>query len=60
MSLVDSRSDKIDNRDVVSGLAAGAKAVTEHEAQGGFEHRFIRLLKAGFLVEGNYGSDHPE
>jgi hypothetical protein len=36
MFLVDARSDEINNRDVVSGLAPGAKAIAEHETERGF------------------------
>jgi hypothetical protein len=33
-------------------LTSSAEAVAEHEAQRGFKHRFVRLLKAGFFVAG--------
>jgi hypothetical protein len=43
---------KFDDGDVVARLTASTKAVAEHEAKRSFEHRFISLLKTGFLVEG--------
>jgi hypothetical protein len=36
----------------VARLTPSAEAVAEHEAQRGFEHRFVRLLKASLFVEG--------
>jgi len=44
-------ADKFDDGDMVARLAASTKAVAEHEAKRSFEHRFISLLKTGFLVE---------
>jgi len=40
-----------DNGDVVPRLASGTETVAEHEAQGSLEHRFIGLLKTGFLIK---------
>jgi hypothetical protein len=51
MFLVDTRPDEINDRDVVSGLAPSAKTIAEHETERGFEHRFVGLLKASFLIE---------
>src|SRR6266478_6067236 len=33
-------------------LTTSTKAVTKHKAERSFQHRFIGLLKTGFLVEG--------
>lgn len=51
MFLIDARPNKFDNRDVVSWLTPGAIAIAEHETERGFEHRFVGLLKASFLIE---------
>ncbi len=48
---VNALADKFDDGDMVARLAASTKAVAEHEAKRSFEHRFISLLKTGFLVE---------
>jgi hypothetical protein len=37
-------SHEVDNCYVVTGLTTHAPPVTEHKAQGGFEHCFIGLL----------------
>src|ERR1700745_2945142 len=36
---------------MMAGLTASTKAVAEHESKRSFEHCFISMLKAGFLVE---------
>src|SRR5258708_28961141 len=49
---VNALADKFDNGDVMPRLAASTKAVAEHKSKRSFKHRFISLLKTGFLVEG--------
>ena len=51
MFLVDARSHKIDDGDVVARLTSRTESMAEHEPQRSFEHRFVGLLKAGFLVK---------
>jgi hypothetical protein len=36
---------------VVTRLACSAEPMTEHEAEGRFQHRLICLLKGGLFVE---------
>jgi hypothetical protein len=50
--LVAARPHEIDDCDVVDWLTPIAEAMAEHPTQRGFEHRFVRLLKASLLVEG--------
>lgn len=49
---VDALADKFDDGDMVARLTTSTKAVAEHKSKRSFEHRFISLLKTGFLVEG--------
>jgi hypothetical protein len=50
--LADAGPHEIDDCDVVAGLTPSSEAVAEHETQRGFEHRFVRLLKASLFVKG--------
>src|SRR6202042_2072767 len=43
---------RLDDHDVMPGLASGAESMTEHKAEGRLQHCFIRLLKAGLFIEG--------
>jgi hypothetical protein len=43
---------KFDDSDVMARHTSRAKAVAEHQAKRTFPHRFISLLQAGFLIEG--------
>nr|HEV7953834.1 hypothetical protein [Candidatus Acidoferrales bacterium] len=51
MFLVDVTADKFDNGNMMSWLAPNAGGVAEDKSQGGLKHRFVGLLKAGFLVK---------
>jgi len=51
MFLVDTRTHKIDDGDVVSRLTSRTESMTEHESEGRFEHCFVRLLKTSFFVK---------
>jgi hypothetical protein len=50
--LADAGPHEIDDCDVVAGLTASSEAAAEDETQRGFEHRFVRLLKASLFVKG--------
>jgi hypothetical protein len=52
MFLVDPLTHEFRNQDVVAGLTSDARTMTKHEAERSFEHRFVGLLQAGFIVEG--------
>ena len=52
MFLIDARSYKIDDGDVVPRLTSRAESMAEHEPQRSFEHCFVSLLKASFFVKG--------
>lgn len=52
MFLVNASSDEVDDGDVMPRLASGTETIAEHESQGCLEHRFIGLLKTGFLIKG--------
>lgn len=45
-------ANEFDNRDVMARLTSGAEPVAEQKSQGSLEHRFVCLLKAGFLIKG--------
>src|ERR1700727_513775 len=51
MFLVDARSHKIDDGDVVPRLTSRTESVAEHETQRSFEHCFVGLLEASLLVK---------
>ena len=51
MFLIDARSHKIDDRDVVARLASRTESMAEHEPEGSLEHCFVGLLKASLLVK---------
>ena len=58
MFLVDARPHKIDDGDVVPRLTSRTESMAEHKPQGSFEHCFVGLLKASFLVKGeNFGAE---
>ena len=52
MFLVDARAHKIDDGDVMSGLAPCSNSVTEHEAERSLEHGLVGLLQTCFLIKG--------
>jgi hypothetical protein len=51
MFLVDARPHEIDDGDVVARLTSRTESMAKHEPQGSFEHRFVGLLKASFLIK---------
>jgi hypothetical protein len=51
MFLVDARPHEIDDGDMVPRLTSRTESMAEHEPQGSFEHRFVGLLKASFLIK---------
>jgi hypothetical protein len=51
MFLIEPRPHEIDDRDVMPRLTARTEAVAEHEAERGFEHRFIGLLQTRLFIE---------
>jgi hypothetical protein len=51
MFLVDARSHKIDDGDVVARLTSRTESMAEHEPQRSFEHRFVGLLEASLFVK---------
>jgi len=52
MFLVDTRPHKIDDGNVMTRLASRTESMAKHEREGSFQHCFVGLLKASFLVKG--------
>ena len=51
MFLIEARAHEVDDGNVMPRLTPRTKAVAEHEAERGLEHRFIGLLQTSLFIE---------